>query len=85
MFSCPHVDPDLDILFEKLATQIPFAHYASEVVDFMQSLSSFLRCFVIVAISIGPGGAKNRGRFKGHQFEGQPIKEGVDPFRHTMK
>ena len=49
MFSFPHVDPDLNILFEKLTAQIggwiwktPPAHYTSEVGDFVQSLSCFL-------------------------------------------
>ena len=52
MFSFPHVDPDLDILSEKLTAQIGgwfwktlSVHYASRVGDSMQSLSSFFNIF----------------------------------------
>ena len=60
MFNFPHVDPNPDILFEKLTAQIggcnwkiPSAHYPSGFEDFVQSLSSFL-IFLVVTCTFMP-------------------------------
>ena len=54
MLSFSHIDPGLDILFEKLTAQIGgciwktlSANYASGFEDFMQSVSLFLISLVV--------------------------------------